>query len=132
MDGSVPEVRRPARQDTSKALAHQPQVYVFGEIEGAVPNWPLVRLYCSWRLVFDTSKFRVIQGETEGETFTSHVGEGFCVWNHPMAVHLALKHLQVHLLGLFKSIFFGVVKQTLTVKPKQMIGPANLYYIVPK
>ena len=22
----------------------------------------------------------VIQGETEGETFTSHVGEGFCVW----------------------------------------------------
>lgn len=53
-----------------------------------------MRLYCSWRLIFDPSKFRLIQGETEGETFTSHVGEGFCVWNHPVAVHLAPKAFQ--------------------------------------
>ena len=31
----------------------------------------------------------VIQGETEGETFTSHVGEGFCVW--PLATRSCLQ-----------------------------------------
>mmetsp|Transcript_18746 Transcript_18746/g.35180 ORF Transcript_18746/g.35180 Transcript_18746/m.35180 type:complete len:191 (-) Transcript_18746:54-626(-) len=73
----------------------RPQMFIFGEIEGAVPNWPLVRLYCSWKLVYDPVKFAVIQGETEGETFTSHVGpQGLCVWNHPVSVHMALKALQ--------------------------------------
>eukprot|EP00933_Yihiella_yeosuensis_P028402 TRINITY_DN22210_c0_g1_i1.p1 TRINITY_DN22210_c0_g1~~TRINITY_DN22210_c0_g1_i1.p1 ORF type:complete len:198 (+),score=11.99 TRINITY_DN22210_c0_g1_i1:86-679(+) len=83
--------RRPARHSE----VPRPQVYVMGEIEGAAPNWPLVRLYCSWRLVFDSSKWWVIQGEVEGETFTSTVSsQGVCVWNHPLACHLALKSLQ--------------------------------------
>ncbi|CAJ1406725.1 unnamed protein product [Effrenium voratum] len=66
------------------AAEKQKQVYVFGEIEGAVPNWPLVRewplvmdfwarLYCSWRLVFDPCKFQVIKGEALGlETGVKH------------------------------------------------------------
>ncbi|CAE8743687.1 unnamed protein product, partial [Polarella glacialis] len=61
----------------------------------ASASWPLVRLYCSWRLVFDSTKWWVIQGETEGETYMSGVSsQGVCVWNHPLAVHLALKSLQ--------------------------------------
>eukprot|EP00927_Polykrikos_kofoidii_P078910 TRINITY_DN75707_c0_g1_i1.p1 TRINITY_DN75707_c0_g1~~TRINITY_DN75707_c0_g1_i1.p1 ORF type:complete len:218 (+),score=27.80 TRINITY_DN75707_c0_g1_i1:131-784(+) len=75
--------------------AARPQLYVFGEVEGAVPCWPLVRLYCSWRLLFDASSWLVIQGETEGETFSSEVGSnGLCVWNHPVMAHFACKALR--------------------------------------
>lgn len=73
----------------------RPQVFIFGEIEGAAPCWPLVRLYCSWRLVFDTAQWSVIQGDVEGETYLSEVGpQGFCTWNHPLSAHLACKTLQ--------------------------------------
>mmetsp|Transcript_53292 Transcript_53292/g.152760 ORF Transcript_53292/g.152760 Transcript_53292/m.152760 type:complete len:216 (+) Transcript_53292:3-650(+) len=73
----------------------RPQVYIFGEIEGSAPCWPLVRLYCSWRLVFDSAHWSVIQGEVEGETYLSEVGpQGFCTWNHPVSAHLACKTLR--------------------------------------
>eukprot|EP00929_Paragymnodinium_shiwhaense_P105338 TRINITY_DN70301_c0_g1_i1.p1 TRINITY_DN70301_c0_g1~~TRINITY_DN70301_c0_g1_i1.p1 ORF type:complete len:231 (-),score=11.90 TRINITY_DN70301_c0_g1_i1:454-1146(-) len=75
--------------------APRPQLFILGEIEGAVPCWPLVRLYCSWRIVFDTSRWWVIQGDIEGETYASDVSsQGFCVWNHPVMVHLACKSVQ--------------------------------------
>merc|ERR1739848_135122 len=74
----------------------RPQIYIFGEVEGAVPVWPLVRLHCSWRLTFDASRWWVIQGETQGETFSSEVSsQGLCVWNHPIRAHLACKSVQV-------------------------------------
>merc|ERR1712217_329645 len=51
--------------------------------------------YCNWRLSFGTTGWWVIQGETEGETFLSTVSsQGFCVWNYPIAAHLACKSLQ--------------------------------------
>eukprot|EP00913_Durusdinium_trenchii_P000726 g677.t1 len=91
--------RRDGSLSSRGAMNTQPQVYVFGEIEGAVPNWPLRRLYCSWRLVFDPNKFGVIEGETEGETFTSHVGEGFCVWNQPLALKPTSRSRRVTAMG---------------------------------
>lgn len=94
---------RGASKDTSLSRRHiprlrnevtRPQVYIFGEIEGAAPQWPLTRLYCSWRLVYDATRWRLIQGEAEGETHFSGVGaEGLCVWNQPFAMHLCCRSL---------------------------------------
>lgn len=82
--------RRRRQQDVEK-----PQVFVFGEIEGAVPMWPLVRLYCSWRLIFDDTKWSLLQGEAQGETFLSSVSDqGFCAWNHPISVQFGCKSVQ--------------------------------------
>lgn len=87
--------RRQRRQRLRPPAMPRPQLYIFGEIEGAVPCWPLTRLYCSWRLVFDSKMWWVIQGETEGETYLSDAsGHGFCVWNHPVSLHLAGRSLQ--------------------------------------
>mmetsp|Transcript_35703 Transcript_35703/g.83006 ORF Transcript_35703/g.83006 Transcript_35703/m.83006 type:complete len:201 (+) Transcript_35703:46-648(+) len=91
----MPRTAHCSRHERAKHEIGRPQVYIFGEVEGAVPCWPLVRLYCSWRLVFDSTKWVVIQGETEGETFDSgSCSQGFCVWNQPIAVHLACRSLQ--------------------------------------
>eukprot|EP00405_Crypthecodinium_cohnii_P048543 CAMPEP_0206604600 /NCGR_PEP_ID=MMETSP0325_2-20121206/49531_1 /ASSEMBLY_ACC=CAM_ASM_000347 /TAXON_ID=2866 /ORGANISM="Crypthecodinium cohnii, Strain Seligo" /LENGTH=240 /DNA_ID=CAMNT_0054119213 /DNA_START=181 /DNA_END=905 /DNA_ORIENTATION=- len=56
-----------------KAETPRPQLYLFGEIEGAVAAYPLVRLYCSWKLHYDSSAWTVVQGDTEGETYLSEV-----------------------------------------------------------
>uniref|UniRef100_A0A0G4FE09 B9 domain-containing protein 2 n=1 Tax=Chromera velia CCMP2878 TaxID=1169474 RepID=A0A0G4FE09_9ALVE len=83
--------------------AGRPQLFLFGELEGAETKSigvtsSFASMYCTWRLRFNSSSgWTLLEGESCGETFQSdndyaHVGD-FCTWNHPISCHLTTRRL---------------------------------------
>ena len=75
--------------------ARRPQLYVFGEIEGACASANFRELSCSWRIVYG-EPWEVLQGTANGETFTAHaqfIQPWFC-WNHPVQLHFVTRAVE--------------------------------------
>lgn len=72
----------------------RPQIFVSGELDAcAAGPSAMTELWCHW--YFPTNAhWSVVQGQGEGETFTSEVKDGICVWNQPVDVHLAARSME--------------------------------------
>uniref|UniRef100_T1GQX1 B9 domain-containing protein 2 n=1 Tax=Megaselia scalaris TaxID=36166 RepID=T1GQX1_MEGSC len=88
------------------------EVHIIGELKKAI-DFKESTLFCKWSFITGSS-WKVIQGETEGQTITSSdiLGEPVSRFSHPLDVHFATRSVQgwpklvvqVYSVGSFNSV----------------------------